>query len=98
MVAPITEQSRADVWFAYDGDCPICTRAAQYLRIKESLGNLQLVNARDDREHPFIQEINNRVLNLDDGMVLKFREACYHGEDALHMMALLGSNRGWSID
>jgi hypothetical protein len=28
-------------------------------------------------------------------MVLKYREICYHGEDALHMMALLGSNKGW---
>jgi hypothetical protein len=35
MAVPITEQSKAEVCFAYDGDCLICTRAAQYLRIKK---------------------------------------------------------------
>jgi len=95
MAEQITEQSSSDVWFAYDGDCPICSRAAQYLRVKESVGRLHLVNARDNRDHPFIQEIKALGLNLDEGMVLKYRDVCYHGEDALHMMALLGSGTGW---
>ena len=28
-------------------------------------------------------------------MVLKYQGICYHGEDALHMMAMLGSPNGW---
>ncbi len=53
------------------------------------------MSARDDPSHPLIQEITRLGLDLDDGMVLKFQGVCYHGEDALHMMALLGSSSGW---
>jgi predicted DCC family thiol-disulfide oxidoreductase YuxK len=92
-----TEQKTIDgnVWFAYDGHCPICTHAASALQIRKSVGPLQLVDARDDPAHPLIQEIARLGLNLDDGMVLKYQCVCYHGEDALHMMAMLGSPSGW---
>lgn len=84
-----------DVWFAYDGDCPICSLAAQALRIRESVGTLHLVDARQQPEHALICEIGALGLDLDEGMVLKYRDICYHGQDALHMMALLGSRQGW---
>ncbi len=84
-----------DVWFAYDGHCPICTQAARALQIRKSAGALHLVDARGNEAHPLIQEINRLGLDLDDGMVLKFQGVCYHEEDALHMMAMLGSPNGW---
>jgi predicted DCC family thiol-disulfide oxidoreductase YuxK len=90
-----TAEMQGDVWFIYDGDCPICRRAAQALRIKKAVGTLHLLNARENREHPLVKDVNTRGLNLDDGMALKFLENFYHGEDALHMMALLGSTQGW---
>lgn len=90
-----TEKSDPIVWFAYDGECPLCTMAAQALHIRKDVGDLQLVNAREDLEHPLIQEITRLGLDLDDGMVLKYRGICYHGDNALHMMALLGSPSGW---
>lgn len=95
MANPGTESARGDVWFAYDGDCPICAHAAHALRIRESVGALHLVNAREDPGHPLIREIGALGLDLDEGMVLKFLDTCYHGQDALHMMALLGSPHGW---
>jgi predicted DCC family thiol-disulfide oxidoreductase YuxK len=95
MANPETEPARGDVWFAYDGDCPVCTHAAHALRIRESVGALHLVNARVDPGHPLIREIGALGLDLDEGMVLKFQDNCYHGQDALHMMALLGSPHGW---
>jgi predicted DCC family thiol-disulfide oxidoreductase YuxK len=89
------QQMQGDVWFVYDGDCPICCMAANALQIKKTVGNLHVVNAREDINSPLIGEINEQKLNLDDGMVLKFQGVLYHGEDALHMMALLGSPHGW---
>ena len=94
-VDALTDKTKSDVWFVYDGDCPICATAAHALQIKKSVGGLHLVNAREDKGHPLLQEINKRRLDLDEGMVLKYRDGYYHGEDALHMMALLGGDRGW---
>lgn len=87
--------SEGDVWFVYDGDCPLCTAAANALQIRQSVGALHLVNARDDAGHPLMREVNRLGFDLDEGMVLKYRGAHYHGEDALHMMALLGGPHGW---
>jgi predicted DCC family thiol-disulfide oxidoreductase YuxK len=86
---------KGDVWFVYDGDCPICTTAAAALRIREAVGNLHLVNAREESSHPLMGKIKEKGLNLDEGMVIKFQDNYYHGADALHIMALLGTGQGW---
>lgn len=88
-------EETGDVWFVYDGDCPICSVAARGLRIKQAVGNLHLVDARTDIDHPILKEVRDLRLDLDQGMVIKFRDTCYHGADALHVMALLGTGQGW---
>ena len=91
----MSDGSSGDIWFAYDGDCPVCSYAAHALRIRRDVGNLHLIDARSAPQHPVIQEINTRRIDLDTGMVLKYRGNLYHGDDALHMMGLLGSPNGW---
>ena len=46
---PETEAAPAAAgnWLVYDGDCPFCSRYVQLLRIREAVGPLRLVNARD---------------------------------------------------
>jgi len=91
----LTGDEKGEIWFAYDGGCPICTFAAQALRIKESVGQLHLVDARLETDHPLIRRIEGERLDLDEGMVIQFGEVLYHGADALQVMALLGSEQGW---
>lgn len=83
------------IWFVYDGDCPICNIAAQGFRIRKAVGKLQLINAREEAEHPVMQEVTAQGLNIDYGMVIKYGDAYYQGKNALHLMALIGSNQGW---
>ncbi len=84
-----------DVYFVYDGDCPICHYAAEALRIRKAVGMLHLINARECGGHPLLAEVNAQGYDLDQGMVIKFGGRLYHGADALGMMALLGTNQGW---
>lgn len=93
MAAPI--EAKGDVWFVYDGDCPLCTAAATALRIRQAVGNLYLVNAREESARVIVEEITAKGLDLDEGMVIKFQDNYYHGADALHIMALLGTGQGW---
>lgn len=88
-------KSKGDVWYVYDGECPLCRTAAKALRIRESVGNLHLVNARTEATHPVIQEINARAIDIDKGTVMKFGGRFYHGADAMILMGLLGSKNGW---
>ena len=78
------------VWFVYDGDCPICTHAAEALRIKQQFGALHLVNARESSNNTLLSEINKRGLDLDEGMVIYTNGHFYHGKEALKFMAKHG--------
>jgi len=85
-----TLKEKSGVWFVYDGDCPICTRAAEALRIKHEFGALSVLNARESNDDPLIDEINRRGLDLDEGMVIYAHNQFYHGKDALKFMAKYG--------
>lgn len=95
MGSATTAELKGDVYFVYDGDCPICTTAANALRIREAVGTLHLINARDGADQPLVREVTERGYDLDAGMVIKFGGRYYHGADALGIMALLGTGVGW---
>ena len=82
------------IWFIYDGECPLCKAAALALRIKEDYGPLHLLNAREDKEHALIREINLHGLDLDQGMVIYDGREFFHGKDALQFMARYGDASG----
>lgn len=77
----------------YDGECPFCTRYAALMRVQQSAGELLMLNARDD--HPVVKQLINSGVNFDDGMVLMVGETVYHGDQAVHALAMLSSRAGW---
>ncbi len=76
----------------YDGKCPACSNYAKTMRIESTVGELELVNAREDAE--IMDEIAARGFNIDHGMVVKIDDEFYSGADAIHAFALLGSRSG----
>jgi predicted DCC family thiol-disulfide oxidoreductase YuxK len=82
----------AEILLVYDDECPACDNYCQYIRIRDSVGTLQLVNAREPSD--VMAEITAMGLDIDQGMVLKVGETIYYGSDAIHALALLGSTSG----
>lgn len=82
----------ADILLVYDKQCPACSYYCNLARIRESAGRLVLVDARDDSA--IRDEITAAGLDIDQGMVLRYGGTLYYGADAIHMLALLGSNSG----
>ncbi|NOT97654.1 MAG: DUF393 domain-containing protein [Sideroxydans sp.] len=82
----------SDVWLVYDGECPVCKTYCKYIRIREAVGRLHLIDAR----HPssLLDEITEAGLDIDQGMVLKFKGAVYYGADAIHILTLLSTPSG----
>lgn len=76
----------------YDGDCPFCSRYVKLVRLRESVGTVKILNARDGG--PLVAEILAAGLDLDEGMVLAMDGQFYHGDDCIHRMALLSSPSG----
>ncbi len=84
--------SGAAVTLVYDGDCPACSNYVRTMRVRDAVGDFRLVDAREDTD--VMREITAAGLDMDEGMVLKIGDRLYHGSDALHAFALLGSRSG----
>ncbi|MCH8543105.1 MAG: DUF393 domain-containing protein [Alcanivorax sp.] len=80
------------IWLLYDTACPACDHYCHLVRIRESVGELVLVDAREPGA--LLDEVTALGLDIDQGMVLKVDEQLYYGADAIHALALLGSNSG----
>lgn len=84
---------KSDIWFVYDGECPICQMGAAFFKVRQAVGVLHTVDARTEIDHPIMAEIRAAKINLDDGMVIKFDDMLYHGDEALQLMATIGDDR-----
>jgi len=82
----------ADILLVYDRECPVCDAYCRMVRIRESVGALRLVNARD--ASGIMGEITAKGLDIDEGMVLKFGNTLYYGADAIHVLSLMSSRSG----
>jgi predicted DCC family thiol-disulfide oxidoreductase YuxK len=82
----------AGILLVYDRECPVCDAYCRMVRIRESVGVLRLVNARD--ASGVMDEITAKGLDIDEGMVLKFGNTLYYGADAIHVLSLMSSRSG----
>ena len=86
---PNAHSDQDAVWLLYDEDCPFCSRYVRLIRLKKSVGDLLLVNAR--HPSPYRDEVQNAGLDINDGMTLKYGQQLYHGDACIHMLALLST-------
>ncbi len=83
---------RGEVWLVYDGQCPLCNAYCQYARVRDAVGQLHLVDAR--QPSALMDEITAAGLDIDQGMVLKFNDVLYYGPDAIRVLTLLSTGSG----
>ena len=81
-----------EILLVYDKECPLCHAYCQLVRIRDSIGDLKIIDAREDSE--ILQEITDNGLDIDQGMVLKMGDKLYYGADAIHMLALISQRSG----
>jgi predicted DCC family thiol-disulfide oxidoreductase YuxK len=84
--------SREEILLVYDKECPACNYYCQLVRIRETVGDLKIINARDTSQ--VMEEITSRGLDIDQGMVLKMGGQLYYGSDAIHALSLISSRSG----
>lgn len=85
--------SNNEVLVIYDKQCPACDYYCNLVRIRESVGRVVLVDARDGG--PIMEEITAKGFDIDQGMVVKVADQLYYGPDAIHILSLLGTNKGF---
>jgi predicted DCC family thiol-disulfide oxidoreductase YuxK len=79
-------------FLVYDEECPFCSRYVRLLRLREAVGPVELVNARAD--HPVVYLLQDRGVNLDEGMALVQGDHISVGDDCIHKLALMSTRSG----
>jgi predicted DCC family thiol-disulfide oxidoreductase YuxK len=81
-----------EILLVYDEECPVCGAYCRMVRIRESVGTLRLVNARN--VSAVMDEITSKGFDIDQSMVLKVEDVLYYGSDAIHALSLMSSPSG----
>ena len=89
---PHSDPTQTELWVVYDGECPFCSSYVQLYRLRDVAGRVHLIDARDS--HPIVAEVRALGFDLDEGMAVKASGRFYHGAEAMHFLALLGSEGG----
>lgn len=90
--SPKQNSSKRRLRLVYDGECPICQRYVRWQRIRKEVGELELIDARQESEAR--RELSAMGIDLDQGFALQIDEQWYCGADALHRLTLLGTRSG----
>lgn len=76
----------------YDGACPVCSNYVRFIRLRETVGRVVLLDARDGGT--VVEGLIARGIDLDEGMVLMMDGQVYHGADCVNRLALLSTPSG----
>lgn len=77
----------------YDGQCPFCSAYVRLLRLRESVGEVILVDAR--QMTAATRDLVERGIDLNEGMALKIGGRVYHGDECVHALAMLTTSSRW---
>jgi len=80
------------ILLVYDKECPFCNAYCHLVRIRATVGDLRLVDARLPSDA--MDEITRQGLDIDQGMVLKVDDVVYYGSDAICALSLMSSESG----
>lgn len=83
-------KSKQTLYLIYDGDCILCSNSARAIKIKKSVGELELINARES--NPLVKKAFENGYNLNEGIVVSYNNQYFYGADAVHFLALVGSH------
>lgn len=87
-------KSAEEIIIVYDGHCPFCSNYVRLVKLRESVGNVILMNARDDIGD-IATEIRQERIQLDEGMAVKYHLHWYHGALAMQLLGELSTNKSF---
>lgn len=80
------------VTIVYDGECPFCRSYVRLVRLRQTAGRVDLIDARSS--HPVAKELKELGFDLDEGMLVRIGEQTYHGAEAMRILTVLSTPSG----
>ena len=89
----MTDDRPGDLALIYDAQCPVCQAYGARSEIDAgAAAGMRRIDARSADD--IVRAITAARLDLDEGMVVRYRGEFYHGADALHLLATLAPKTG----
>ncbi len=76
----------------YDGQCPFCASWMRMARLRETVGEVELVDARSGDAR--VTELLAAGHDLDEGMLVRWQGRLYYGAEALNLLARMSRPQG----
>jgi len=73
----------------YDGDCVFCQNYVRFMRLRDTVGPVELIDARSG--DPRVTGFQRQGYDLNEGMLFVFDGRVYHGDEAVNLLAILSS-------
>ena len=77
----------------YDGDCIFCHNYVRLMRLRASLGNVELIDVRSG--DPRVRSYWSQGYDLNTGHAVHTRGKIYQGAEAVHILGRLSSGVFW---
>jgi predicted DCC family thiol-disulfide oxidoreductase YuxK len=91
MTAIASDSNRFSI--IYDGECPFCAGFVKLYALRKNIGEIELIDARTRPD--LVQKLRAQGMEINEGMVVIWQKHYYHGADAMHLLSILGSARGF---
>jgi predicted DCC family thiol-disulfide oxidoreductase YuxK len=88
--------AEAGITVIYDGECPFCSSYVSMMRLREAVGEVELVDARGD--DPRVGQVQRAGHDLDQGMVVLWQDEVFFGDRAVHLLATLSAEGGGAFN
>ena len=85
------DRAGADLVIVYDGECPFCSCYVALQRLRESVGKISIVDARDHL--PDVAAAKAAGIDINSGMLAIWRGQIHAGADAVRLLAQLSRRR-----
>lgn len=77
----------------FDGACPFCRAYIRLHRLREDIGPVELLSARDSDDR--ITHYQQQGFDLDQGMLVVMGGVVHAGADAMYVLASCSTSAGW---
>ena len=81
------EDHRPTVSIYYDGECPLCRNYTKMLRLRETAGEVHLIDLRTDPVS--VARFSALGIDINEGFAVEVGGRLFHGSDAIHSLASL---------
>ena len=77
----------------YDGACPFCRAYVRLHRLRQDIGTVELLSARDADDR--IAHFQAQGFDLDQGMLVVMGDVVHSGAEAMQVLASCSTSLGW---